>query len=73
MWLVPAHHLTSEVQLEGALLDVRNEYIYAFVRAFGSESRTRPLMYAEMEGVQQAARLQALRRFGERLRGDVEQ
>lgn len=71
MWLVPAHHVQVDVQLEGALIDVRNEYVYAFVRSFGSESSVRPLIYSSRENVEQAARLQGLRRFGERLLVDV--
>ncbi|ABC27795.1 hypothetical protein HCH_00904 [Hahella chejuensis KCTC 2396] len=71
MWVVPAHHTSSDIRLEGSLVDVRNGYLYAFARAFGKASQTRPFMYSERYETRRLARLDALKNFGERLRQET--
>ena len=67
MWVAPGHRRTSSTVLEGTLVDVRNEFVYAFHRAFGTKTSVRPLIYAEYDLNHGESRLVALNAFGENL------
>jgi hypothetical protein len=67
LWLVPAHHRDSMTLLEGALIDNRNQYLYAFARGEGADKSMRPLAYVSQSPVEAKSRLAALRDFGQRL------
>lgn len=67
IWLVPAHHRHATTVLEGTLIDNRNEYLYAFARAYGRTRLVRPLAYANWQKASKRSRIKALREFGERM------
>lgn len=71
LWLVPGHHRNATTVLEGALVDNRNEYLYAFVRAYGEARLLRPLLYARWRRVSARSRLKALQQFGQRMLREV--
>jgi hypothetical protein len=64
MWIAPGSHRDALTVVEGALLDNRNEYLYAFARGEGEGRLVRPLMYAETAAAVSASRVAALRDFG---------
>jgi len=65
LWIVPATHHDALTVVEGALLDNRNEYLYAFARGEGESKSVRPAMYVDPAAVVSASRVEALKRFGE--------
>lgn len=64
MWLAPGHHCDALAMVEGAMLDNRNEYLYAFARGEAQEKLVRPLMCVESRRAVRSSRLRALQRFG---------
>ena len=71
LWVVPAHHREARTVLEGVLVDNRNEYLYAFARAYGTAKSVRPRMYAKWERAVRRARLEALEALGEKMVAEV--
>jgi hypothetical protein len=71
MMVVPGHHKGALTILEGVVMDNRNEYVYwtGSVRGHGSAMGT--LAHVNEDTAIQEARVEALRRFGERLAGDA--
>lgn len=64
LWVVPATHRDALTVAEGALLDNRNEYLYAFARGEGESKSVRPAMYADTAAVVNSSRVEALKSFG---------
>ncbi len=67
MWIVPGHSAEAVTLIEGAVVDVRNEYLYGSGQVEGSEKITRPLQYIERDHVTRAARLDAMDALGDLL------
>jgi rhombotail lipoprotein len=73
MWIVPGHHRDALTIAEGAILDNRNEYLYAFARGEGKDGIVRPLVYADNSKVIVSSRLNALHAFGQDLIANASQ
>ncbi len=71
LWTVPAHHRRATTVLEGALIDNRNEYLYAFARATGQAKLVRPYIFADWKKASSRSRLLALRTFGDRMHAEL--
>jgi hypothetical protein len=73
MWVVPGHHRDALTIAEGAILDNRNEYLYAFARGEGQDRIIRPWVYADNWKVIVSSRLNALHAFGQDLIANASQ
>ena len=72
LWLVPAHHRNATTVLERTLIDNRNEYVYAFSRAYGEVKMVRPLAYSNWRRSADLSRQRALADFGSRMLAELE-
>lgn len=66
-YVVPASHRDALVQLQGALVDVGNGFLYTSVDAEGEGSIIRPTFIVEDKPAVEKAKLQALSNFGPEL------
>jgi hypothetical protein len=73
MWVVPGHHRDALTIVEGAMLDNRNEYLYAFARGEAEERIIRPFIYADSWKVVRLSRLKALQVFGQQFIANASQ
>lgn len=73
MWVVPGHHRDALTIAEGAILDNRNEYLYAYARGEGQDRIIRPWVYADNWKVIVSSRLSALHAFGQDLIANASQ
>jgi len=73
MWVVPGHHRDALTIVEGAMLDNRNEYLYAFARGEAEERIIRPFVYADSWKVVSLSRLKALQVFGQQFIANASQ
>jgi hypothetical protein len=64
MWIAPGHHRDALTVVEGAMIDNRNEYLYAFARGEAEEKIIRPFVYADTWKAVRPSRLHALQAFG---------
>jgi len=64
LWVAPGHECDALTIVEGAMLDNRNEYLYAFARGEAEQHLIRPLMYADTWKAARPSRFEALRAFG---------
>lgn len=65
MWVAPGHECDALTIAEGAMLDNRNEYLYAFARGEAEQHIVRPFVYANAWKAARPSRLHALHSFGE--------
>ncbi|CAG1001041.1 hypothetical protein MTYP_02884 [Methylophilaceae bacterium] len=70
-YIVPAHHVNSHTILEGALIDNRNEYLYAFQRSHSEVRHVSPLAYSNEDKAAKQSREAALRTFGDKMIAEV--
>ncbi len=73
LWVVPAHYRVATTVLEGALIDNRNEYLYAFARATGKAKLVRPYVFADWDKASSRSRIQALKTFGDRMLAEIQE
>ncbi len=64
LWLIPGHHRDALTIAEGAMIDIRSEYLYTFARGEAEEKTVRPFMYADSWKAVKPSRLRALQAFG---------
>lgn len=71
LWLAPGHVRDATTIVEGSLVDNRNEYLYAFARAYGTAKLVRPYVYANWKKASKRSRLAALKEFGRQVIAEV--
>lgn len=64
LWIVPAHHREAMTVAEAVMIDVRSGLPFALASGAGSDSRVRPLVYADVNDAINDARLEALTALG---------
>ncbi|HTP66939.1 MAG TPA: hypothetical protein VMJ66_16215 [Geobacteraceae bacterium] len=64
LWLIPGHHRDALTIAEGAMIDNRTEYLFAFARGEAEEKTVRPYIYANSWKAVKPSRLRALQAFG---------
>ncbi len=64
LWLIPGHHRDALTIAEGAMIDIRSEYVYTFARGEAEEKTVRPYIYADSWKAVKPSRLGALQAFG---------
>ena len=67
LWLVPGTHADSLFVLDGAMWDVRNQYLYLSVEAEGLASKMGPSMVMKSREATDEAKTKAVEAFGEEL------
>jgi rhombotail lipoprotein len=67
MWVVPGTHADSLFVLDGAMWDVKNQYLYLSVESEGLASKTGPQMILKDRDSVSEAKKQALQSFGPEL------